>query len=128
MTFFQCSRCTTSLIYTALFLTTTFARPTNPLSLSASLAGRTASHIVWSTCPEDIGDAVQCGTLSVPIDWDEPNGEHFDLGLVKLPATPSNTTSKIGSLFINPGGPGGSAAEIVALLGEIVALDEVFLD
>ena len=37
--------------------------------------------------------------------------------MVKLPAISSNSTKKIGSLFINPGGPGGSAAEIVPLFG-----------
>ncbi|CAO2650887.1 Nn.00g091840.m01.CDS01 [Neocucurbitaria sp. VM-36] len=37
--------------------------------------------------------------------------------LVKLPAIPSKTTSKVGSLFINPGGPGGRASGLVAQIG-----------
>jgi pimeloyl-ACP methyl ester carboxylesterase len=50
----------------------------------------------------------------VPVNWDEPDGKKFDLGLVRLPR-PSNSSSKrIGSLFINPGGPGGSAITTVA--------------
>ncbi|KAF1938881.1 hypothetical protein EJ02DRAFT_505139 [Clathrospora elynae] len=48
--------------------------------------------------------------------WDAPYGEHFDLGLVKLPAVPSSNFTKVGFLFINPGGPGGSAAKLVGKL------------
>jgi hypothetical protein len=54
-------------------------------------------------------------------------GEHFDLGLVKLPATTSSTTSKVGSLFINPEGPYSSAAGIVTQIGATVTPDEAFL-
>jgi pimeloyl-ACP methyl ester carboxylesterase len=61
-------------------------------------------------------ESLHCATLTVPIDWDAPHGERFDLGLVKLPATPSNTTSKVGSLFVNPGGPGVSATSFVATI------------
>jgi len=74
-----------------------------------------APSIEWGTCPDGSGapDNVLCAQYSVPIDWNEPNGEHFNLGLVKLPAAASNTTSRVGSLFVNPGGPGGSAADLV---------------
>ncbi|USP80977.1 tap domain-containing protein [Curvularia clavata] len=76
----------------------------------------TTSSVSWNACPPQLGfpSALECATFSVPVDWDTPYGEHFDLGLVKLPAIPSNTTSKIGPLFINPGGPGSPASGIVA--------------
>lgn len=76
----------------------------------------TPSFVSWNACPPQLGlpSILECATFSVPVDWDTPYGEHFDLGLVKLPATPSNTTSKIGSLFINPGGPGSPASGMVA--------------
>ncbi|KAH9875399.1 hypothetical protein J1614_004891 [Plenodomus biglobosus] len=79
-------------------------------------ANSTASSIEWDACPSEAGypERFECATFSVPIDWDEPSGAHFDLGMVKLPATPSNTSTKVGSLFINPGGPGGSAVRTVA--------------
>ncbi|KAF1852020.1 alpha/beta-hydrolase [Cucurbitaria berberidis CBS 394.84] len=88
-----------------------------------------ASSISWSDCPPELGapKALQCATFSVPIDWDKPYGEHFDLGLVKLPAAPSNNTSKIGSLFINPGGPGGRASELVAQVAMGALQAEEFL-
>lgn len=88
-----------------------------------------ASSISWGTCSPELGApaALQCATFSVPIHWDEPYGDHFDLGLVKLPAAPSNITSKIGSLFVNPGGPGGSATELVAQIAMGALQAEVLL-
>ena len=76
----------------------------------------TPSSVSWNACPPQLGlpSILECATFSVPVDWNSPYGEHFNLGLVKLPATPSNTTSKIGSLFINPGGPGSPASGMVA--------------
>lgn len=82
-------------------------------------ANSTAASINWGACPveADVPEALQCAAFSVPIDWEKPYGEHFDLGLVRLPATPSNSSvPKVGTLFINPGGPGGRASELVAQL------------
>jgi pimeloyl-ACP methyl ester carboxylesterase len=80
----------------------------------------TASFISWNPCPTQLNlpKNLECASFSVPIDWNAPYGEHFDLGLVRLPAAPSNTTSKVGSLFINPGGPGSPASTIVATMAQ----------
>lgn len=71
----------------------------------------------FSPCAPELNfqPSLQCATFSVPINWEEPNGEHFDLGFVKL-AAPVNSTNKIGFLFINPGGPGAAASQLVALV------------
>ncbi len=58
--------------------------------------------VAWSTC----GGGFQCGTLSVPIDYSTPGGGSISIALIKKPAT--NTTLRIGSLLVNPGGPGDS--------------------
>lgn len=91
--------------------------------------GSTPSTIKWSSCPPDahLPEVLQCATLSVPIDWDKPHGEHFDLGIAKLPAAASNSTSKIGSLFVNPGGPGGSGSNLVAQVALGAIQDETLL-
>lgn len=112
-----------ALLLNASLITTSSARPVSsqgnnyPVSKSFPPPNSTASSITFSKCPDELGapSSLECGTFSVPINWDEPNGEHFDLGLVRLPA-PSNSTTKIGSLFVNPGGPGGRASEIIAAL------------
>jgi hypothetical protein len=64
----------------------------------------------------------------VPVDWDASNREHFDLGLVKLSVTPSNVTSQeIGTLVVNPEGPGGPASQFVAALALGAIQSEFFL-
>ncbi|MGI8435036.1 MAG: alpha/beta fold hydrolase [Nocardioidaceae bacterium] len=49
-----------------------------------------------------------CTTARVPLDYDDPTGPTTRLFLSKLPA--SHPAQRIGSLFVNPGGPGGNAA------------------
>ena len=62
----------------------------------------------WQPCNE--GSEVMCASPAVPLDYDEPTGPTVQLDVVKVPA--SDPDSRIGSLFVNPGGPGGSAAEL----------------
>ena len=115
----------------ASFITSSLAAPlpSNTSSPCFPPKGSVASTIEWAACPSDaeFPESMLCATYSVPINWDEPEGEHFDLGLVKLPAAPSNTTSKVGSLFVNPGGPGGSAVELVVAVAGGAVQSEVIL-
>ncbi|KAJ4304617.1 hypothetical protein N0V90_000143 [Kalmusia sp. IMI 367209] len=104
-----------SFVAAASILSFTIAHPLIPRQPSPS--NSTAPSIAFAPCPEELGapPALECATYSVPLNWDEPEGEHFDLGLVRLPAN-ANSTKKIGSLFINPGGPGGEASTFIASL------------
>src|SRR3954465_4642452 len=67
-----------------------------------------AAGIAWTSCepPFADDDQLQCGKLSVPLDWDRPNGEHIDLAVIRHLA--SRPQERIGSVFVNPGGPGAS--------------------
>ena len=49
-------------------------------------------------------DAVDVGTLAVPVDYNDPNGPTFDLHLARYNAL--DPDNKIGTLLVNPGGPG----------------------
>ncbi|MET1007758.1 MAG: alpha/beta hydrolase [Propionibacteriaceae bacterium] len=51
--------------------------------------------------------AAQCATTLVPLDYDEPQGAKVELALVKVKAR--DPEKRVGTLFVNPGGPGGSA-------------------
>jgi hypothetical protein len=42
----------------------------------------------------------------VPLDWEHPNGRSIQLAVIRYLA--SKPKRRIGSLFINPGGPGGT--------------------
>src|SRR5690606_5689778 len=60
----------------------------------------------YSQRPEwrDCGDGFECARSEVPLDYAKPSGERIEISVIRLPAT----GDRIGSLLINPGGPGGS--------------------
>jgi pimeloyl-ACP methyl ester carboxylesterase len=66
-----------------------------------------AATIAWAACPEDA--TVQCGTMKVPADWNNPYGPTAMLTIARRPAT--DPAHRIGALLVNPGGPGGSAVD-----------------
>jgi pimeloyl-ACP methyl ester carboxylesterase len=59
----------------------------------------------WTPC--DLPRDGRCATLRVPLDWDRPDGPTIGLAIGRLSAT----GDRIGSLVLNPGGPGGSGLE-----------------
>jgi pimeloyl-ACP methyl ester carboxylesterase len=66
-----------------------------------------APSISWTRCADkQEGD---CGTLSVPLDWARPNGPRIDLAVGRHRAT--DPARRLGVLVVDPGGPGGSAAQ-----------------
>ena len=67
-------------------------------------SAETAPRIDWQPCPELA--EVECGTLSLPVDWANPRGERFDLAVARRKAT--DPAKRLGVMLINPGGPGGS--------------------
>ncbi|WP_154697780.1 alpha/beta hydrolase [Lentzea guizhouensis] len=74
-----------------------------------------APRIDWKTCgPEHPG--FECGTIKVPLDHDNPRGATTTVALNRKPAT--DQARRIGSLFLNPGGPGGSGISFAFSSGE----------
>ncbi|BBZ43551.1 carboxylesterase B [Mycobacterium parmense] len=70
----------------------------------------------WGDCgqfltdPGGIPAGAQCSTVSVPVDYDNPGGAQAKLAVIRVRAT----GRRLGSLLINPGGPGASAVDMVA--------------
>lgn len=97
---------------------------------ATTFAKRPVPPIEWETCGPDF-PAVECATYKVPLDYDERRGddggneedqddEKIRLALARVPAT--NPDSKIGTIFVNPGGPGGSGVGLVlAGFGEFLS-------
>jgi pimeloyl-ACP methyl ester carboxylesterase len=52
----------------------------------------------------------QCATAKLPLDYDAPTGPKVEVALLRIKAR--KPAQRIGSLFLNPGGPGGSGTEI----------------
>jgi len=67
--------------------------------------------LTWREC-----GAAQCATVKVPLDYEAPDGATIDLAITRVPAT----GDAIGSLLVNPGGPGGSAVEYAQAASFIV--------
>lgn len=61
------------------------------------------------------GADVQCTRLMVPLDYANPGGDTITLGVLRRPAGDSG--ARIGSLVINPGGPGAAGMSTAARLG-----------
>jgi pimeloyl-ACP methyl ester carboxylesterase len=81
----------------------------NPLAASETadpLAAFYDQEIAW----EDCGRGFECGTITVPMDYDDPSGRQVTIAVKRLPAS----GDKIGSLVVNPGGPGGSGLDYVS--------------
>lgn len=52
----------------------------------------------------------QCATVNLPLDYDRPHGATTEIAVVRVKAR--NQKARIGSLFVNPGGPGGSGTQL----------------
>ncbi|GAA2966611.1 alpha/beta hydrolase [Actinokineospora diospyrosa] len=87
------------------------------MALPGIAAAERGVQVRWAQCPDDT--VLQCAAIVVPLDHARPKGPTITLRATKLPA--SDQSRKIGTLFINNGGPGGSAADFTltaaALLG-----------
>jgi pimeloyl-ACP methyl ester carboxylesterase len=76
-------------------------------------APRSAPAINWGTCTDpDLASAgAQCGFLSVPMDYQRPNGTKIQLAVSRVRhSTPDSQYQ--GVMLTNPGGPGGSGLSL----------------
>ncbi|WP_370188613.1 alpha/beta hydrolase [Aeromicrobium sp.] len=69
--------------------------------------------LTWKGC----GGDSECATITVPIDYDEPDGATTTLKAARYLSTGDGTRV----LFVNPGGPGGSAIDFAASLAGSMA-------
>ena len=73
-----------------------------------------AGKVTWNDC----GGGFQCATLLVPLDYEHPATRKISLALIRKQVI--DKTKRIGSVLINPGGPGESGIEF--LRGDISSL------
>src|SRR3954466_2409722 len=79
---------------------------------SAGSSAVAAASVTWTDCR----DGFQCAAVPVPLDHGDPEGAQIDLSVVRLPA--GDPAQRIGSLLVNPGGPGGSGVEFVRAVAD----------
>lgn len=73
-----------------------------------------APELTWGAC--DGADAFDCASVEVPSDHDRPRGAATTLAVTRLPAT--DPGRRIGSVFVNFGGPGGEGVSTLHQLGQ----------
>ena len=101
----------------------------SPLVMPTATAGATLAppapdgppvpRLRWSHC----GEGLECTTAKVPLDYDRPHGATIALALIRLPA--SDAGQRIGSIFLNPGGPGKSGVDSIRQGGRSLFSAEV---
>lgn len=80
------------------------SKPTGE-TVSAELQPFYAQVLIWSKCEGDF----QCATVKAPLDWEDPSRDSISLALIRSSAT----GTAMGSLLVNPGGPGGSGYDFI---------------
>lgn len=104
-----------------------------PLGMSAGPVGAPpppglerfySQKLSWGSCEPFVSDdpdtqnylnpRFECAWLEVPLDYADPGGRTARLGVLRQPAL--DESARIGSLVVNPGGPGASGMEAVTTL------------
>ncbi|MFM8444147.1 MAG: alpha/beta hydrolase [Methylococcus sp.] len=74
-----------------------------------SLDGVATPRLDWQPCPDPHQAGFDCAYVLAPLDYRQPQGQMITLSVIRLPA--ADPSQRIGTLFFNPGGPGGSGTE-----------------
>ncbi|MGW2250612.1 alpha/beta hydrolase [Kitasatospora sp. NPDC001660] len=81
-----------------------------PVDLAPGTAEAKVDPVAWTPCNPDPSKpdpgVYDCAVYPVPMDYDNPSGEKVGIAMMRRRA--SDPAKRIGSLFLNPGGPGGS--------------------
>ncbi len=106
---------------------TTTTRSSSTASTSASgttSAGPRPASIAFSDCSPQFQAAINtakakatafsCGKLAVPLDYRQPQGRTIELFVVRARRKNQDPAQRLGSLLVNPGGPGGSGVNLAA--------------
>jgi pimeloyl-ACP methyl ester carboxylesterase len=81
---------------------------------------QTAGELAWGECDDELVDqeaGMECATFTVPLDYDAPDGDTIDLALIRVPAS----GDRQGAVLFNPGGPGASGFDPIAINGPVLS-------
>ncbi|MCW2762664.1 MAG: alpha/beta hydrolase [Marmoricola sp.] len=83
--------------------------PTTGVAPAEAKATSSGFSIAWTECAE--APQVQCGSLTVPVDWSHRSAGDISVAVARRPA--DDPEHRIGTLFFNPGGPGDGGVRYV---------------
>lgn len=112
----------------------TWMSPTNGHGASASASATPPVNVnapAWSDCHSEADKLLQqppqnmtyqCGAIQVPQDWHKPDTTKlFNISLLRVRSTRQH--DRLGSLVVNPGGPGGSGVDLAVYLSQQLPAD-----
>ena len=72
-----------------------------------------STELAWKQC----GGGFDCATMRVPVSYSDPSGATLGINVIRLPAS----GDRLGSLVVNPGGPGSSGIDYARAATVIVS-------
>jgi pimeloyl-ACP methyl ester carboxylesterase len=91
--------------------------PAHAAPPSASPVTVATPAVTWVACR----GGFECATVPAPLDYDDPLGAQIGVSVIRLPA--GDPGRRIGSLLVNPGGPGGSGVDVVRAVATFLPLE-----
>lgn len=87
----------------------------------AGLVDRVPTPVLhWTPCR----GTAECATAELPLDYDDPGGATIEVALLRVKA--KDPAHRLGTLFVNPGGPGDSAEDLAVQAPQF--LNQTLLD
>ncbi|PRX68969.1 alpha/beta hydrolase family protein [Nonomuraea fuscirosea] len=94
---------------------------------AAAVAGRPVAAVVWGACPKVAGKTasaeLECGTVRVPLDHRQPRGQSIKIAVNRIKAKVARDANHLGTLLINPGGPGSPGRELTEFVATSLPAD-----
>lgn len=75
----------------------------------------------WTECPnaEQLDPRQECALLTVPLDYDDPDGETIDVAVSRIES--ADPALRQGVILFNPGGPGGQGLNLPTAFAQLLA-------
>lgn len=75
--------------------------------------------IEWGVCEGVTSTDMECASLTVPLVWNDPGAGDIEIAVARVAAS----GERIGSLVVNPGGPGGSGVNFLESASFVFSAD-----
>lgn len=90
--------------------------PTDPAE-DPAYADYYGQEIEWGSCEGVDEPDIECGTIDVPLVWNDPEGGDIEIAVGRIAAS----GERIGALVTNPGGPGGSGVNYLESMPYLIS-------
>ncbi|WP_171055484.1 MULTISPECIES: alpha/beta hydrolase [unclassified Nonomuraea] len=103
---------------TAVLVAGTVSADGTAVAGAARSAPAVVAAVAWGPCPQAPGKPapaeLECATVRVPLDYREPRGHQIKVAINRIKAKTSRDADHLGTLLVNPGGPGASGRNLTS--------------